>query len=89
MVSERLQDFLLTWCNPDRQPEEVPGMLRREGGAYYAGWLEDEMLAAARAGEFTPGSLQRLTGLWFARQQDVDQWLRGIWPAWFGRPYPG
>jgi len=89
MISERLRDFLLSWCNPDTQPEEVAEMLCGRSGAYYADWLEGELLATARAGEFTPKSLERLTGLWFAGQPDVDAWLRRIWPMWFGRQYPG
>ena len=89
MVSERLRDFLLSWCNPDTQPEEVAAMLHGAGGAYYADWLEGELLAAARSGEFTPKSLERLTGLWFAEERDVEQWLREVWPLWFNRPYPG
>ena len=89
MVSERLRDFLLSWCNPDTQPEEVAEMLSDTRGSYYKGWLEGELLAAARSGELTPQSLKRLTGLWFADQPGVDAWLRSIWPTWFGRSYPG
>jgi hypothetical protein len=88
MISERLRDFLLSWCNPDTQPEEVAEMLHDGSGAYYADWLEAELLAAARHGEFTPKSLERLTGLWFTGQSDVDAWLRQIWPMWFERQYP-
>ena len=89
MITERLQDFLQSWCNPDTQPEEVAEMLSGSGGAYYASWLEGELLAAAQAGELNPRSLEQLTGLWFAGQPDVTSWLRRIWPLWFRREYPG
>jgi hypothetical protein len=59
------------------------------GGAYYADWLEGELLTAARTGELTPKSLGQLTNRWFAAQPDVDAWLRRVWPMWFSRPYPG
>jgi hypothetical protein len=89
MISQRLQDFLLTWCNPETQPDEVATMLGGRSGAYYQGWLESEMLAAARAGDLTPKSLARLTGLGFDDQREVDDWLQAIWPMWFSGPYPG
>jgi hypothetical protein len=89
MLTERLRDFLQSWCNPDTQPEEVAEMLSGTSGAYYADWLEGELLTAAQAGELTPQSLEQLTGLWFAGQPEVAAWLRRIWPLWFRRAYPG
>jgi hypothetical protein len=89
MISERLADFLQTWADVDNRPEEAAEMLGGASGAYYADWLEGELLAAARTGELTPKSLGRLTNRWFAAQPDVDAWLRRVWPMWFSRPYPG
>lgn len=89
MVSQRLRDFLLAWCNPETQPEETASMLGGKSGSYYRDWLESEMLAAAREGEFTPKAVARLTGLGFDDQREVDDWLRTVWPLWFSRPYPG
>lgn len=89
MISERLTDFLQSWCDVDTRPEEVAEMLSDASGSYYAGWLEGELLAAARAGELTPKLLRRLTNRFFETQSDVDDWLRRVWPLWFGRPYPG
>jgi hypothetical protein len=89
MISERLADFLQTWCDVDNRPEEAAEMLGSPSGAYYADWLEGELLAAARAGELTPKSLGQLTNRWFAAQSDVDAWLQRVWPMWFSRPYPG
>ena len=89
MISERLSDFLQSWCDVYTKPEEVAEMLRSPSGAYYQDWLEGELLAAARAGELTPKALRLLTNRSFAQQPDVDAWLRRIWPTWFGRPYPG
>jgi hypothetical protein len=89
MISERLARFLRTWCDVDTQPEEAAKMLASGSGAYYADWLEGELLAAARAGELTPDSLGQLTNRWFAAQSDVDAWLRRVWPMWFSQPYPG
>lgn len=88
MISERLADFLRSWCDVYTKPEEVAEMLHSPSGAYYVDWLEDELLADARAGELTPKSLGLLTNRWFPEQSDVDAWLRRIWPMWFGRPYP-
>lgn len=88
MVSQRLQEFLLTWCNPETQPDEVANMLSGKSGAYYKDWLEPELLAAARAGELTPASLARFTGLGFDDRREVENWLRTVWPLWFSRPYP-
>src|ERR1700753_3566861 len=89
MISERLTAFLRNWCDVDTEPEEAAKMLGSGSGAYYAGWLEGELLTVARAGELTPESLGFLTNRWFAAQADVDAWLRRVWPLWFGRPYPG
>ncbi len=89
MISERLADFLRNWCNEDTEPEEAAKMLSSDSGAYYAGWLEGELLDAARAGELNPQSLGRLANRYFAGQLDVDAWLRQAWPIWFSRPYPG
>jgi|HubBroStandDraft_2_1064218.scaffolds.fasta_scaffold174749_3 hypothetical protein len=89
MISERLTYFLENWCDVDTEPEEVAEMLGSASGAFYSGWLEGELLAAARAGELTPQSLGRMTSRWFAAQSDVDAWLQQVWPVWFGRPYPG
>jgi hypothetical protein len=89
MISERLSDFIKNWCNVDTEPEEVAQMLRRDSGAYYADWLEKELLDAARAGDLTPDSMSWLTNRYFATQSDVDGWLREVWPLWFSRPYPG
>jgi hypothetical protein len=89
MISQRLRDFLQNWCNVDTPPERAAEMLRSGSGAYYADWLEDELLAAARAGELTSKLLRRLTSRWFEAQPDVDAWLRRVWPLWFERPYPG
>ncbi|MGH3192522.1 MAG: hypothetical protein ACRDPY_30290 [Streptosporangiaceae bacterium] len=89
MISERLTYFIENWCDVDTEPEEVAKMLGSARGAFYSGWLEGELLAAARAGELTPKSLGRMTSRWFAAQPDVDAWLRQVWPIWFGRPYPG
>jgi hypothetical protein len=89
MISQRLTDFLQNWSDVDTRPEEAAEMLGSASGSYYAGWLEGELLAAARGGELTPKSLGRLTNRWFAAQPDVDAWLRWVWPLWFGQPYPG
>lgn len=89
MISERLTDFLENWCGVDTRPEEAAEMLGSGSGAYYADWLEGELLGAARAGELTPKSLGQLTSRRFPAESDVDAWLRRVWPMWFGRPYPG
>jgi hypothetical protein len=89
MISQRLTDFLRNYCEVDEPPEEAAEMLRSGSGAYYADWLEGELLAAARGGELTPKSLGLLTNRWFAAQADVDAWLQQVWPMWFSRPYPG
>ena len=89
MVSKRLEEFLRTWCNPETDPVEVASMLSDRSGTYYRGWLESEMLAAARGGELTPRSIARLADLGFDDQREVDGWLRTVWPIWFSRPYPG
>jgi hypothetical protein len=89
MISQRLTDFLQNWSNVETTPEEAAAMLRSSSGAYYASWLEDELLAATRAGDLTPKSLGRLTNRWFPAESDVTAWLRRVWPLWFGRPYPG
>jgi hypothetical protein len=89
MISERLTEFLQGWCDVEIQPEEVAEMLRGGSGAYYAHWLEGELLAAAQSGELTPKSLGWLTNRRFAAQSDVDAWLQRVWPLWFSRPYPG
>lgn len=89
MISERLSDFLQSWCDVYTQPEEVAEMLRSPSGAYYRDWLEGELLAAARGGELTPKALSVLTNRSFAKQSDVDAWLRRVWPLWFPGTYPG
>lgn len=88
MLSERLQEFLITWCNPETDPEETADMLRGPGGPSYLPWLPAELLAAARAHELTPESMAWYTGLGFAGQRDVDDWLREAWPLWFRERYP-
>ena len=89
MISERLSDFLQSWCDVYTKPEEVAEMLRRPSGAYYQDWLAGELLAAARAGELTPQALGLLTNRSFAEKSDVDAWLRRVWPLWFSVTYPG
>lgn len=90
MVSERLQDFLLAWCNPDSDVSEAAEMLHRPRNTDYREWLPGELLAAARAGELTPEAMEDLTGGGgFRTQADVQRWLDKVWPLWFGRPYPG
>ena len=89
MMSQRLRDFLMTWCIPETRPEEVASMLRGPGGAYYRDWLPRELLAAARGMELTPETMSKLTGAAFDDEQVVRYWLRTVWPMWFGEPYPG
>lgn len=88
MLSQRLQDFLLNWCNPETDPAETARILRGAGAAYYEAWLPQELLAAAKARELTPESMAWHTGLGFADQEEVDGWLRTVWPMWFGTAFP-
>jgi hypothetical protein len=85
-----LQDFLLTWANPETNPEETATMLhnKEKGGAYYSTWLSEDLLAAANSGQLTPQSMTRLTGLGFDDQEEVEDWLKKVWPVWFDKPYP-
>ena len=89
MISERLTEFLQGWCDVEIPPEDVADMLGKGTGAYYADWLEGELLTAARAGELTPKALRWLTNRRFDTQSDVAAWLQRVWPLWFSRPYPG
>lgn len=89
MISDRLENFLLSWCNPDSTIEDAARMLQRPSNAEYQEWLPRELLAVVRSGELTPQALDELTGGGgFDTRADVDQWLREVWPAWFGRTYP-
>ena len=42
MVSERLRDFLLAWCNPDSDLSETAEMLHRPRNTDYREWLPRE-----------------------------------------------
>ena len=89
MLSERLREFLTTWCIPETGPEEVAAMLHGLTGAYYRQWLKPELLAAVRGKELTPELMTRLTGAAFRNEQDVQHWLRLVWSSWFLEPFPG
>lgn len=88
MISERLRDFLRSWCNMDSDPSEAADMLHEPGNREYYRWLPGELLAAAQSGVLTPETMVGLTGLAFRTQADVQRWLAQVWPLWFGQPYP-
>lgn len=89
MLSERLQEFLSTFCNPETEPEYVADVLRGPGGNYYKDWLSRELFAAVRSRDLNPAAMDSLTGVYFEDQRQVDDWLRTVWPMWFTEPYPG
>ena len=89
MLSQRLQEFLTTWCNPETEPEYTAGMLGGPGGAYYRDWLPQELLTAVRSRELNPQTMGALADLGFTDQAGVDEWLRSVWPLWFTGPFPG
>jgi hypothetical protein len=89
MLSQRLQEFLSNWCNPETEPEYVADVLRGPSGTYYKDWLAQELLTAVQSRELNPESMAALTGVSFDDQQQLDHWLRTVWPMWFPEPYPG
>jgi hypothetical protein len=89
MLSERLRNFLGSWCNLDADPEEAAAMLHGPDGLYYRGWLSGELAAAIQGHEITPAVATDLTTIYFEDQQAVDDWLRMRWSLWFAEPYPG
>jgi len=88
MLSKQLQDFLLTYGNPEIDLEEAGEYLRSPQGASFLQWLPDELLTARRDGELTPDVATDLTGIRLSTEADVDSWLSDVWTAWFGQPYP-
>ena len=89
MLSQRLQEFLSTFCNPETEPEYVADVLHGPGGQYYKDWLPQELFIAVQARELNPATMTTLTGVYFGDQQQVGDWLRTVWPMWFTEPYPG
>lgn len=89
MLSQRLQEFLSKWCNPETEPEYVADVLRGPGGRYYKDWLPQELFTAAQTRELNPATMASLTGTGFDDQKELEDWLRMVWPMWFTEPYPG
>lgn len=89
MLTERLSEFLATWCDMDADTDEVTTILRESPADGFSVWL-NHVRETIRTQALTPALARRLTGLRFATQDDVDQWLNRLWSAWFpNEPLPG
>ena len=81
MVSERLLDALMAYCNEMDEPglEALLGDVRRGGLA----WFPQEFADAIRAGDFTPELWERLTNIGIDEDDYrlLGKFLREVWAA--------
>jgi hypothetical protein len=63
--------------------------LRGPAWRYYHDWLPAELLTTVQARELNPEAFASLTGAYFENHEEIDDWLRTVWPTSFSEPYPG
>jgi hypothetical protein len=89
MMSDRLKNFLSIWCDVDADQSEVTRILQAYPNHGFSPWLKEDLQQAIEDREFDPDVVYRLTTIGFDNQEEVDEWLRESWAAWFPEePYP-
>lgn len=83
MLSPRLHKFLSAWCDAEDDPADVIKPLHDSPTTGWAVWLQDDLRDLIRDNDLTTVKARRMTGLAFQSQEDVDDWLAGLWELWF------
>lgn len=82
-ISQRLQDFLTSFCGADEDLNETTRILKSAPRSELARWLEPELRAAIRNQLLTPAEAQQLMSRPFDTPTEVATWLNERHQQWF------
>ncbi len=83
MISERLQDFLTSYCGAEEDMAETRRIMQGPAGTYLASWLKPELDAAIETRALSPEQAQYLMSRRFGTAQEIAEWLSGLRHEWF------
>jgi hypothetical protein len=86
-MSDGLEEFLKTWADDELDPAITAKMLHSPEGAQYKDWLPKELQAAFQTNALNPEFLSMACNRQLGSQQEIEDWLKSVWPLWFDQPF--